>query len=76
MSDHEQEIANPVPYIEELVGRHNQGVCTHFVLLAEVMGADGDFYFTRLDDGDTRPWVYTGLLTYALEETSDSDDDE
>lgn len=43
------------------------GMCTHFVLVAEYVDAEGGYVVASMTDGDERPWLYHGLLNYVME---------
>jgi hypothetical protein len=54
-------------------------MCTNFVLVAEWVDSNGDFWLSTHGDEGIPPWRVEGLLSYALSEVSETfatDDDE
>lgn len=60
-------------------------VVTHFVVIAELLMSDGEYYLTAATDADSRPWLQDGMIAYAqanglfnedLDDEEEYDDDE
>lgn len=51
-------------------------MCTHFVVVAEIMTVDSEYYLTTVTDNDAREWIHQGMLSYALEARQTDDYEE
>lgn len=41
---------------------------SHFVVIAEAVNSDGEYYLFTVTDDTPRPWLHAGLIQYALEQ--------